>query len=93
MGEKFDENAYEQTLISLFQELGYEYDCGYELDRLDEEQPYYDGLVLKCLQRLNPQLGETGIDNLLDTVTWIDGGSMMQKNETFTDWIQNGITI
>ena len=80
-------------MISLFQELGYEYDCGYELERLDEEQPYYDGLVLKGLYRLNPQIGETGIDNLLNTVTWIDGSSMMQKNETFTDWIQNGITI
>ena len=39
MGEKFDENAYEQALISLFQELGYEYDCGYEFQRKHAEQP------------------------------------------------------
>lgn len=95
MGEKlkFTEDSYEQALIGLFKELGYEYDCGYELERTDEEQPYYDGLVQKCLQRLNPRLGETGMDNLLNMVTWMEGSSMMQKNETFTSWLQNGITV
>ena len=49
---KFTEDSYEKAVIKLFTELGYEYECGYDLDDRDEELPYYDGLVLKCLQRL-----------------------------------------
>ena len=90
---KFTEDSYEQAVIKLFTELGYEYECGYDLEGRDEELPYYDGLLLKCLQRLNPQLGETGIENLLNTVTWIEGGSLLQKNETFTKWLQNGVIV
>ena len=90
---KFTENSYEQALIDLFKELGYEYDCGYDLEGRNEDLPYYDGLVLECMQQLNPQLGETGIENLLNTVTWIEGGSLLQKNETFTKWLQNGVIV
>ena len=90
---KFTEDSYEKALIDLFIELGYEYECGYILGDRDEELPYYDGLVWKCLQRLNPQLGETGIENLLNTVTYIEGGSLLQKNETFTKWLQNGVIV
>ena len=90
---KFTEDSYEKALIDLFTELGYEYECGYDLGDRDEELPYYDALVLKCLQRLNPQLGETGIENLLNTVTYIEGGSLLQKNETFTKWLQNGVIV
>ena len=90
---KFTEDSYEKAVIKLFTELGYEYECGYDLDDRDEELPYYDGLLLKCLQRLNPQLGETGIENLLNTVTYIEGGSLLQKNETFTKWLQNGVIV
>ena len=95
MGEnsRFTEKTFEQALIDLFKELGYEYECGYNLENRDEELPYYDGLLLKCLQRLNPQLGETGIENLLNTVTYIEGGSLLQKNDTFTKWLQNGVIV
>ena len=42
---KFTEDSYEKAVIKLFTELGYEYECGYDLDDRDEELPYYDGLV------------------------------------------------
>lgn len=28
-----DANFYEQTLIQLFQEMGYQYECGYDVER------------------------------------------------------------
>ena len=37
---KFTEDNYEQTLISLFKELGYQYECGYDVER-DYRQPYH----------------------------------------------------
>ena len=36
---QFDENSYEQTLIALFQEMGYQYELGYEVER-DYREPY-----------------------------------------------------
>jgi len=43
-----DENFYEQTLIQLFQEMGYQYECGYDVER-DFCEPKYQ---LLCLQSL-----------------------------------------
>ena len=30
--DQFDENSYEQALIALFKEMGYQYECGYDVD-------------------------------------------------------------
>ena len=39
--KKYTEDAYEQTLIALFRdELGYKYECGYEVER-DYKEPFY----------------------------------------------------
>ena len=50
--KKFTEDAYEQTLIALFRdELGYAYECGYDVER-DYKEPFYRadlvGLILNC---------------------------------------------
>ena len=54
--KKFTEDAYEQTLIALFRdELGYAYECGYEVER-NYKEPFYRadlvasmrGLILNC---------------------------------------------
>lgn len=45
MGEKFNEDAYEQVLISLFNDLGYEHECGYDVER-DYSLPYHKADLL-----------------------------------------------
>ena len=37
--DQFDENSYEQALIALFKEMGYQYECGYDVER-DYREPY-----------------------------------------------------
>ena len=32
-GDKFIESSYEKALIALFQELGYTYECGYDVEK------------------------------------------------------------
>ena len=39
-GDKFIESSYEKALIALFQELGYTYECGYDVER-DYREPFY----------------------------------------------------
>ena len=52
MGEKFNEDAYEQVLISLFKDLGYEHECGYDVER-DYSLSYHKADLLASLKRLN----------------------------------------
>ena len=50
----FTEESYEQALIALFTErLGYDYECGYDVER-DYRQPCYVADLEAALQRLNP---------------------------------------
>lgn len=52
--KKFTEDAYEQTLIALFRdELGYAYECGYEVER-DYKEPFYRADLVASMRRLNP---------------------------------------
>lgn len=93
MANTFNEDAYEQTLITLFkEELGYEYECGYDVER-DYREPYYKPLVEACLRRLNPECADAIIQEALRKVTSISEGDLTMNNETFTNWMQNGMEI
>ena len=64
--KKFTEDAYEQTLIALFRdELGYAYECGYEVER-DYKEPFYRADLVASMRRLNPQLPADAMDKAHD---------------------------
>jgi len=52
---QYNEDSYEQTLISLFKQMGYQYECGYDVER-DFREPYYAEDLRKGLRRQNPML-------------------------------------
>ena len=66
-----DENFYEQTLIHLFKELGYDYECGYDVER-DFREPYYVEDLKKALHKLNPEDSEEVIDEAFRIITHIN---------------------
>ena len=92
MGEKFNEDAYEQVLISLFKDLGYEYECGYDVER-DYRLPYHKTDLLASLKRLNPEFNDDIINECIIQLTNIDMVSMEQRNELFTKWLQGGLEV
>ena len=94
MGEKvkFTEDSYEQALISLFQELGYEYECGYDVER-DYRIPYHKADLLESLKRLNPEYKDDVIEQGVIQLTNINMVSMEQRNELFTKWLQGGMEV
>ena len=94
MGEKvkFTEDSYEQALISLFQELGYEYECGYDVER-DYRIPYHKADLLESLKRLNPEYKDDVIEQGGVQLTNINMVSMEQRNELFTKWLQGGMEV
>lgn len=91
--KKFTEDAYEQTLIALFRdELGYKYECGYEVER-DYKEPFYRADLVASMRRLNPQLSADAMDEGIKQITNISIGTLEQNNEQFTLWMQNGLEV
>lgn len=91
--KKFTEDAYEQTLNALFRdELGYAYECGYEVER-DYREPFYRADLLASMRRLNPSLPADAMEQGIKQITNISIGTLEQNNEQFTLWMQNGLEV
>ena len=91
--KKFTEDAYEQTLIALFRdELGYTYECGYDVER-DYKEPFYRADLEASLRRLNPGLPADAVDEGIRKITNLSIGTLEQNNEQFTLWMQNGLEV
>jgi len=91
--KKFTEDAYEQTLIALFRdELGYSYECGYEVER-DYKEPFYRADLEASMRRLNPDLPAAALDDGIKKLTTINEGTLEQNNEKFTMWMQDGLEV
>ena len=86
------EANYENTLIQLFQDLGYAYECGYDVER-DYRNPYYEEDLRDALQRLNPMLSAEVLNEAFRLVTHINEGTLVQRNETLMDYVQNGVEV
>ena len=91
--DKYVEDSYEQTLIQLFTDrLGYEYECGYDVER-DYREPFHRDDLEKSIKWLNPQLSQDVIDEAIRMLTSNNDGGYVQRNETFTEWLQDGINV
>ena len=91
--KKFTEDAYEQTLIALFRdELGYKYECGYEVER-DYKEPFYRADLEASMRRLNSDLPAAAVDEGIKKLTTINEGTLEQNNEKFTKWMQDGLEV
>ena len=91
--DNFPEDSYEQVLINLFTEkMGYEYECGYDVER-DYRDPFYRKDLLSALKWLNPQLPQEALDEAFRIVTSNNDGGYVQRNERFTEWLQNGVEV
>ena len=86
------EESYENTLIALFQELGYEYECGYDVER-DYRNPYYEEDLRQALRKLNSTLREDVLEEAFRLVTHVNEGTLEQRNEQLMDYVQNGVEV
>ena len=92
--KKFNEDAYEQTLIALFRdELGYAYECGYDVEERDYKEPFYRADLEASMRRLNPELPPEALNDGIRKLTSINEGTLVQNNEKLTGWMQNGMEV
>ncbi len=86
------EANYENTLIALFQNLGYAYECGYDVER-DYRNPYYEEDLREALRRQNPMLSDEVLNEAFRLITHVNEGVLEQRNETLMDYVQNGVEV
>ena len=88
----FIEADYENSLIELFQNMGYQYVYGPDVER-DYKSPLYDEILMVSLYRLNPSLPDAAIEDALYKLKNFENGTIVQKNTVFMNYLQNGIEV
>lgn len=83
---------YENALMSLFENLGYETLYGPDIAR-DYRVPVNEPQMRFALTLVNPTKPNVAIDEAIRKVMNIDTGDLVQKNEKFMDYLQNGVEV
>ncbi|MBQ2226200.1 MAG: type I restriction endonuclease subunit R [Methanobrevibacter sp.] len=87
----YNEDTYEKSLMELFQDLGYTYYYGPEVDR-DYKNPLFVP-DLNYLYKINKSLNSNAVDKAIETIQDFGIGSLEDKNNKFMEYLQNGINI
>jgi type I restriction enzyme R subunit len=89
----FAESNYENAVIEIFRNtLGYDYRYGPDVAR-DYAESLYLNELLPALRRINPGLPEAALTEAVYKLRNFEGGTLVQKNEAFMDYLQNGVEV
>ncbi len=88
----FTEDTFEQAVLEIFQNLGYTFLHGPEIDR-DYTSPILESVLRDSLVKLNKGLPIEAIQETIAKLKNFESGSQLQKNMTFMEYLQNGITV
>lgn len=92
MPSLFTEDTYEQAIIELFENMGYEHLYAPDMDR-DYSNPLLESVLRSSLVKINKDLPIEAIEEAIAKLKNFDTGSLVQKNIVFMDYLQNGITV
>ena len=87
----YNEDTYENSILELFQNLGYDHYVGYDIER-----DYKNPLFLEDLDNLyliNRGTDRSAIENAIQLIQDIDSGSLEERNDRFMDYLQNGVSV
>ncbi len=93
---RMNEDFYEQTIIEhMVSSLGYEALHGPDVPRSDDK--YHDvflpGTLRDSLKTINPGLPRQAVDEAIRKISLNEGGTLEQRNEAFTDFVQSGVEV
>lgn len=88
----YTEADYENSIIELFQNMGYRYVYAPDLER-DFRSPLYEEELVSALYRLNSGMPEDAITDALFKLKNFENAELVQKNELFMDYLQHGIEV
>lgn len=87
----YNEDSYEQSIVELFQNLGYTHYYGPDIER-DYKNPLFK-LDLENLYRINNSLDSQAVDKAIETIEDFGIGSLEDINNKFMDYLQNGVSV
>ena len=88
-----NEEAYENSIIELFEELGYTHVYGPDVETRDFTSPLYEAVLTNSLHQINLNLPDEAINEALFKLKNFENAELTQKNAVFMDYLQNGITV
>ncbi len=88
----YTEADYENSVIELFQSMGYKRVYGPEIER-DFYSPIYESELADAIARLNPTMPNSAITEALFKLKNFENADLIQKNAVFMDYIQHGIEV
>lgn len=89
----FTEAHFENAILELMHDkLDYERIYGPDVER-DYTEPLHLEIVRQSLFDINPSLAKEAIDEAIVKIRNIENGSLVQRNEVFTDYMQNGVEV
>lgn len=89
----YTEANYENAVIEVFRDtLGYRYIYAPDLAR-DYTNPLFMDELLPALRRVNSKLPETALAEAIYKLRSFEGGTVLQKNIQFMDYLQNGVSV
>ena len=88
----FTEATYEQAIVELFESMGYTHLYAPDLER-DYANPLLEDALREGLARVNPGAAEDALEEALGKIRNLDAGSLLQKNQRFMDYLQNGVPV
>ncbi|WP_421776634.1 type I restriction endonuclease subunit R [Gardnerella sp. KA00255] len=92
MSESYTEADYENSIIELFQNMGYRHVYAPDLER-DFHSPLYEEELNDALYRLNPSASKHAILAALSKIKNFENAELVQKNELFMNYLQNGVEV
>lgn len=92
MASFYTEADYENSIIELFQNMGYQYLYGPDVER-EFNSPLYEVELVSALQRLNPDMPSDAINDALFKLKNFENAELVQKNEVFMDYLQHGVEV
>ncbi len=88
-----NEEAYENSIIELFEGMGYTHIYGPDVETRDFTSPLYEAVLTNSLHQINPNLPDEAINEALFKLKNFENAELTQKNAVFMDYLQNGITV
>ena len=88
----YNESAYENALIELFVNMGWQHVYGPDVER-DLHSPLYDSVLEESLRRLNPDAPAQALSEALLKLRHFENAELVKKNALFMDYLQNGIEV
>lgn len=89
----YSESSYENSIIELFEDMGYTHIYGPSVERKDYHQCLMEEQLRDSLETINYGAPAEAIDEAIRKVKNYEAGSLISKNKVFMNYLQNGVEV